>query len=142
MVNHNTIPHTQLFPHYSSTMTGNRRIPDWALSKRSRNSCDNQSSSLTKVALVAATAVAAYAGYELNRSLREHGWEGTLRLIWEGDPYDPDLRYAVDRLEDAEFDLLATHRIDDKLQGLETTLDASTTIAAASPSVDLPRFAV
>jgi hypothetical protein len=127
-----------------NTMSGSGRIPDWVLSKRSRtrnfrhqySSCDenNKSSSLTTVALVAATAVAAYAGYELNRSVQEHGWEGTMRLIWEGDPYDPDLRDAVDKLEDAEFDLQATYRIDDRLVGLEESLDAATAMASSSAS--------
>ena len=124
-------------------MADSRRIPDWVLSKRSRNysscrlenSSDDRSSVLTKAAQVAATAFAAYVGYQLNRSLREYGWDGTLRLIWEGDPYDSELREAVDKLEDAEFDLLATHRIDDRLEGLETSLDASTTIASSD---DLP----
>eukprot|EP00533_Pseudo-nitzschia_delicatissima_P016238 CAMPEP_0197269384 /NCGR_PEP_ID=MMETSP1432-20130617/5101_1 /TAXON_ID=44447 /ORGANISM="Pseudo-nitzschia delicatissima, Strain UNC1205" /LENGTH=204 /DNA_ID=CAMNT_0042734535 /DNA_START=19 /DNA_END=630 /DNA_ORIENTATION=+ len=116
-------------------MADSRRIPDWVLSKRSRHHSSNDDSSLTKAALVAATAVAAYAGYELNRSVQKHGWEGALRLIWEGDPYDPDLRDAVDRLEDAEFDLLATHRIDDRLKGLERTLDEATTSSSFTPKV-------
>ncbi len=116
-------------------MADSRRIPDWVLSKRSRHHSSRDDSSLTKAALVAATAVAAYAGYELNRSVQKHGWEGALRLIWEGDPYDPDLRDAVDRLEDAEFDLLATHRIDDRLKGLERTLDEATTSSSFTPEV-------
>ena len=125
-------------------MTGSGRIPDWVLSKRSRrgnfhhqySSCNenNKSSSLTTVALVAGAAIAAYAGYELNRSVQEHGWEGTMRLIWEGNPYDPDLRDAVDKLEDAEFDLQATYRIDDRLVGLEESLDAATAMASSSGS--------
>jgi len=126
-------------------MADSRRITDWVLSKRSRScasrygqsNSNDQTSSLAMAAMVAATAVAAYAGYELNRSVREHGWEGTLRLIWEGDPYDPDLRDAVDKLEDAEFDLLATHRIDDRLKGLETTLDAATASSSSSPDIPL-----
>lgn len=123
-------------------MTGSGRIPDWILSKRSRrgnfhhqySSCNenNKSSSLTTVALVAGAVVAAYAGYELNRSVREHGWEGAMRLIWEGDPYDSDLRDAVDKLENAEFDLQATYRIDDRLVGLEESLDAATAMASSS----------
>ena len=122
-------------------MADRRRIPDWAQSKRSRNpyrqyrSCDeknNEFSSLTTIALVAATAVTAYAGYGLNRSVQKFGWEGTLRLIWEGDPYDPDLRDAVDKLEDAEFDLRATYRIDDRLKGLEESLDTATATATSS----------
>ena len=126
-------------------MNDNSRIPDWVLSKRSRrnfhsnqySSCDDKnkkSSSLTTVALVATAVVVAYAGYELNRSVQVHGWEGTLRLIWEGDPYDPDLRDAVDKLEKVEFDLLATFRIYDRLQGLEESLDTATSIASSSPS--------
>ena len=118
-------------------MADNRRIPNWALSKRSRNhSSSDDSSSLTKAALVAGSALVAYAGYELNRSVREHGWEGTLRLIWEGDPYDSDLRDAVDKLEEAELDLLATYRIDDRLKGLETTLDACTSSSPDNTRLD------
>ena len=131
-------------------MSDSRRIPDWVVSKQSRRNfrhyqsswcsddkggnCKTTSSQLTTVVLVAATAVVAYTGYELNRSVREHGWEGTLRLIWEGDAYDPSLRDAVDELEDAEFDLIATHRIDDRLKGLEESLDTATAIASSSAS--------
>ena len=118
-------------------MADNRRLPDWALSKRSRNhSSSDDSSSLTRAALVAGSALVAYAGYELNRSVRRHGWEGTLRLIWEGDVYDSELRDAVDKLEEAEFDLLATYRIDDRLKGLETTLDACTSSSQDTLGLD------
>ena len=118
-------------------MADSGRIPNWALSKRSRNhSSSDDSSSLTKAALVAGSALVAYAGYELNRSVRRHGWEGTLRLIWEGDVYDEDLRIAVDKLEEAEFDLLATYRITDRLQALETTLDDCTSSSPESLRLD------
>mmetsp|Transcript_8152 Transcript_8152/g.20204 ORF Transcript_8152/g.20204 Transcript_8152/m.20204 type:complete len:247 (+) Transcript_8152:30-770(+) len=131
-------------------MNESTRLPDWFNSKRSsRNDFNNKSSwcsddksfeqkttssQSTAVVVVAITAVVAYAGYELNRSVREHGWEGTLRLIWEGDAYDPALRDAVDELENAEFDLRATHRIDDRLKGLEESLDTATATAIASSS--------
>lgn len=127
-------------------MTDSRRLPDWVLLKRSRrnfhhkqlSSCDETSgkltSSSTTFTLVAATVVTAYAGYKLNRSLQEYGWEGTLRLIWEGDPYDPNLRDAVNKLEDTEFDLRATYRIDDRLNGLEEALDTATANASSSVS--------
>ena len=128
-------------------------MPNWFVSKRSgRNfhhhqtsSCCNDnsnnyrtaSSQLAPVVLVATAAIAAYAGHELNRSFREYGWKGTLRLIWEGDPYDPSLRDAVDKLEDAELDLIATHRIDDRLKGLEESLDTATDVASSStPAVE------
>lgn len=38
----------------------------------------------------------------LYRSVKEYGWEGTLRLIWEGDHYAPDVRDALDQLENLE----------------------------------------
>ena len=113
-------------------------MPDWVLSKRSRSShfqnrscveTDHESSSLTTTALVA---VAAYAGYIFHRSVQKHGWEGALRLVWEGDPYEPLLRDAVDTLEESEWNLRATHRIDDRLTGLEESLDAVRAIASSN----------
>mmetsp|Transcript_3249 Transcript_3249/g.7134 ORF Transcript_3249/g.7134 Transcript_3249/m.7134 type:complete len:238 (-) Transcript_3249:656-1369(-) len=103
-------------------------------------SCDDKNTSsnnnkqlLAGVAMVAvaATAVAAYSG--LRRSVKEYGWGGALRSIWEGDPYDPELRDAVDKLEEAEYDL-ATSRLDDRLRGLEESLDIATAVAASSSS--------
>uniref|UniRef100_A0A7S4AIA2 Uncharacterized protein n=1 Tax=Pseudo-nitzschia australis TaxID=44445 RepID=A0A7S4AIA2_9STRA len=129
-----------------TTMTNNRdkntRMPDWFRSKRSRTMSSSlweethpgpsSSSTATTLASVAAAVAAAYAGYEFHRSVRDYGWEGALRYVWEGDPYDPDLREAVDQLEDAEFELRATSRIDDRLSGLEESLDDATASASST----------
>lgn len=120
----------------------NARMPDWFRSKRSRTMSSSlwedthagpsSSSTAMTLASVAAAVAAAYAGYEFHRSVRDHGWEGALRYVWEGDPYDPDLREAVDQLEDAEFELRATSRIDDRLSGLEESLDDATVTASSA----------
>eukprot|EP00536_Pseudo-nitzschia_multiseries_P006682 jgi/Psemu1/296337/fgenesh1_pm.145_\ len=125
----------------------NTQMPDWFRSKRSRTTSSSSSRfddphqrgpwPALALASVAAAATA-YAGYELHRSVQNHGWEGTLRYIWEGDPYDPDLREAVDKLEDAEWDLAAT--IDDRLSGLEASLDAATAAATAAPGEPIVRL--
>ena len=119
-------------------MTDGRILPSWVLSKRSRriinDGSSNESTSLMTIGLFAATVVAAYAGYELKRCISKNGWEGTLRLVWEGDPYPEYLRDAVDTIEDAEFDLRATYRIDDRLRGLEESLDTATSHVSSSAS--------
>lgn len=118
-----------------------RRLPDWFRSKRSRmssceyyntnsdtNSSSSSSSSPFVILVTTASLVSlAYVGYEIHRSCKDVGWEGTLRWIWDGDPYDPELRDALERLEKAEFDRTATHHIEDRLRGLEESLDMVTT---------------
>ena len=51
-----------------------------------------------------ALATTAVVGTFLYQNVSEYGWEGTVRLIWEGDAYGPQLRQIVDALEQAEVD--------------------------------------
>jgi hypothetical protein len=56
------------------------------------------------IATAAATVTVGIVGaMYLKQSIDEYGWEGTLRYIWEGDAYTPQLRNCVDTLEDAEI---------------------------------------
>jgi hypothetical protein len=32
----------------------------------------------------------------------QYGWDGTLRYIWEGDPYSPKVRHYMETLDDAD----------------------------------------
>ena len=43
--------------------------------------------------------------YFLTKSIRNYGLSGTLRYIWEGDHLPPEIRDAVDTLEDVELKL-------------------------------------
>lgn len=62
-----------------------------------------ESSSHTTLATVTAgTAIVAVGAFFLRNSIKENGWEGTLRYIWEGDVYSGDMRVHVDSLEKAE----------------------------------------
>jgi hypothetical protein len=66
--------------------------------------------------VVAGTAAASWWMYQ---SIQQYGWEGTLRLIWEGDPYSPDVREAIDKLDGAERSIEKQEKI---LNTLETSL--------------------
>lgn len=90
------------------------------------NSCKRFASTLSVV--VVAVGIS-YATYELHRSIDDYGWKGTLRYIWEGDPYETKLRTFVQELEESEFDLIV-FRIDDRLQALEQTLNLVTSSSA------------
>ena len=52
--------------------------------------------------LAAATSAAAAASYWMYQTVSSYGWEGTLRYIWEGDPYSPRVREFMDILDDCE----------------------------------------
>jgi hypothetical protein len=51
------------------------------------------------IILVAATAASAAASFWLYKSVTSYGWEGTLRYVWEGDPYTPQVREYIDILD-------------------------------------------
>jgi len=116
------------------------RIPNWArlknrnhpcLSSSSSNGGTNRSSAASTFAVAVVTVVVSYAAYELHRSVRDHGWEGTFRYIWQGDPYQPKLREYIEVLEESEFDL-SVYRIEDRLCGLEESLDMATSSFSSS----------
>lgn len=56
----------------------------------------------TVVTVAAVGSVGILATAWIYRSVAEHGWEGTLRYIWEGDYYAPEVRDALDELENLE----------------------------------------
>ena len=49
-----------------------------------------------------ATVATAAASVWIYKSLSRYGLEGTLRYLWEGDPYPPQIRDAITRLEKVE----------------------------------------
>jgi hypothetical protein len=75
------------------------------------------------VPAIATTALATTAlavGTFLYHNVPEYGWEGTWRLIWEGDAYSPMLRRMVDQLEQAEIDRSLQ---ESRIHGMEAALD-------------------
>jgi len=64
----------------------------------SSSSSDRQAVFLKSTAAVLIGASA----YWIYQSVTAYGWEGTLRLIWEGDPYPNRVRGYLDILEDVE----------------------------------------
>lgn len=49
-----------------------------------------------------ATATTAYGAYWTYGSVSKYGWDGTLRYVWEGDPYTPELRKYDEILNQVE----------------------------------------
>ena len=60
------------------------------------------SKSTRPLIIAAATSAAAVASYWVYQSVSSYGWEGTLRYIWEGDPYIPRVREYIEILESCE----------------------------------------
>ena len=91
----------------------------------------------------------------LKQSVDEYGWEGTLRYIWEGDAYTPELRNCVDTLEDAEIqrslqesrihtmeaalELARLNTVDDRRTSTEIVQQWMEYFAAECPSMTLER---
>ncbi|KAG7370259.1 hypothetical protein IV203_028005 [Nitzschia inconspicua] len=83
----------------------------------------NESSSNWWVPAIASTVVAVTvlgAGIVLYKTTKDYGWEGTLRYLWEGDVYSPELRHLVDTLEDAEIERSLQ---ESRVHALEAALD-------------------
>ena len=57
------------------------------------------------VAIVTAGTLGAAFSFWLYQSVKDHGWEGTVRFIWEGEYYPEDVRSALEMLESAETQL-------------------------------------
>ena len=57
---------------------------------------------VTYVAIATVGTVGAAVSVWLYRSVHGHGWEGTLRYIWEGDYYAEDVRSALNTLKALE----------------------------------------
>jgi hypothetical protein len=56
-------------------------------------------------AVVTVGTVAVAVSLWLYQSVKDHGWEGTFRYIWEGEYYPEDIRSALELLEAAETQL-------------------------------------
>ncbi|CAB9506072.1 expressed unknown protein [Seminavis robusta] len=65
---------------------------------------------------LAFTTVAATSTYYLYQCVSQYGWEGTLWLIWEGDPYPPLVRDEFHALRDVEASLDGEAKILDRLE--------------------------
>lgn len=53
-------------------------------------------------AIAGAAAASMAASYMMYKSVAAYGWTGTLRYIWEGDPYGPKIRDDLTTLDEAE----------------------------------------
>jgi hypothetical protein len=62
------------------------------------------------VAVVAGGTVGVAVSIWLYQSVKNHGWEGTLRYIWEGEYYPEDIRSALELLEAGGNAIGGTHR--------------------------------
>jgi hypothetical protein len=60
------------------------------------------SSTRNVIAVTATATITAAASYWLHHSVSQYGWDGTLRYIWEGDPYSPKVRHYMETLDDAD----------------------------------------
>jgi hypothetical protein len=84
---------------------------------------DNDDRSTSWVPILASAVVAVTTigiGSFLLKSVPEYGWEGTIRYIWEGDAYTPELRDLADTLEDAE---IARSLQESRIHSMEAALD-------------------
>jgi hypothetical protein len=69
---------------------------------------------------IAGVSLSAAASFGIYQSVHEYGWEGTLRYLWEGDPYGPEVGNYIKVLETAEKSRVAQQI---KLNVLEETLE-------------------
>ena len=86
--------------------------------------------------------------YYLTKSIRNYGIAGTLRYIWEGDHLSPEIRDAVDTLEEVELKLKKQKKKLDKveimieverLNSVDGVSDGSDSINQLEPSVTLSK---
>ncbi|OEU13624.1 hypothetical protein FRACYDRAFT_241965 [Fragilariopsis cylindrus CCMP1102] len=115
------------------------RIPDWYRLKSQKHPSSssyigsNNNNTTTAFALALVSVAVSYAAYEFHRSVQDYGWEGTVRYVWEGDPYEPKLRECVTILEESEYNLNA-FLINDRLCGLEESLNIATSLSSSTKS--------
>jgi hypothetical protein len=60
------------------------------------------SSTRNAIAVTATAAITAATSYWLYQSVCQYGWDGTLRSIWEGDPYSPKVRQFMKTLDESD----------------------------------------
>ena len=87
--------------------------------RSSGSSSNNNNRVLLLCSTAAAAIVLASSTWWFHKSVSAHGWEGTLRYLWEGDVYAPDVREAMDRLEACATSLAVQASL---LELLETSL--------------------
>lgn len=114
------------------------RIPDWYRLKSqkypsSSSYIGSNNNTTTAFALALVSVAVSYAAYEFHRSVQDYGWEGAVRYIWEGDPYEPKLREYVSILDESEYNLNA-FLINDRLCGLEESLNIATSLSSSTKS--------
>lgn len=71
----------------------------WGNHYHERPSLVSVASATTAVVLIGTSS------YWLYQCVSDYGWEGTLRYIWEGDPYPDQIRLYLDSLDDVERSL-------------------------------------
>ncbi|KAL3919524.1 MAG: hypothetical protein SGILL_003713 [Bacillariaceae sp.] len=91
------------------------------------------------LATAAIAVTTAAVGSFLYQNVPEYGWNGTLRLLWEGDAYDSDTRNKVDCLEQAEIDRSLQ---ESRVHSMESALDLArlNTVDGADSSVILQKW--
>lgn len=89
---------------------------------------------LLGTAAVAATAASIW----LRQSVKQYGWEGTMRYVWEGDPYPPEIRDSIKRLEKVERSI----QKESLLASLEESLARARLDSVDDVSVVVPQWMV
>jgi hypothetical protein len=69
------------------------------------------SSTRNAIAVTATAAITAVTSYWLYQSASQYGWDGTLRYIWEGDPYSPKVRHYMETLDKADESIKSQERL-------------------------------
>ena len=69
------------------------------------NMSSSQHRIVVSIAVATAGALSIAITVWLYNSVKDHGWEGTMRFIWEGEYYPEDVRSALEILESAETQL-------------------------------------
>jgi hypothetical protein len=69
---------------------------------------------------VTAVTIFGASSYYVYRLLSRHGYDGTLRLLWEGSPYPPETRKSHESLDEAERTIKSLMT---KIRSLEVALD-------------------
>ena len=77
----------------------------------------------SSLAIAAGSATAAIASYYLSRAISKYGAKGFVRLIWEGDHLEPNVREAWDALDGLEAS--AVPREEKRLEKVEIAFETA-----------------
>jgi hypothetical protein len=89
---------------------------------------------LLGTAAVAATAASIW----LRQFVKQYGWQGTMRYVWEGDPYPPEIRDSINRLKKVERSI----QKESLLPSLEESLARARLDSVDDVSVVVPQWMV